>query len=227
MSAEGPARKPTSEPPDVDSLMSRLDGEAPADDRTSDPGVERGRPSAAELLGGRGRRSKRAIRVPDDAVPAASPPSAPMKRSAPPPPPAVAEKLLSAPSFLPEVVAVRPQRIISVGGPGSTEPTPISGPSFFEAGAPVATSEPTPIAPEVAAIAPGVIAPFFDPTSGAMPPVHPASDVRLAAAPEADAAPITPPRRSVPPPPPIRTPTPFASPFVANPPNFPRRSSRR
>ena len=85
MSAEGPVRKPSnSEPPDVDSLMSRLDGDE-SGDRISDPGGER-RPSAAELLGGRGRRTKRTIRVPDDAVPGAAPPSMPVRRSNPPPP---------------------------------------------------------------------------------------------------------------------------------------------
>jgi len=221
MSAEGPARKPTSEPPDVDSLMSRLDGEA-SEDRISEPGGER-RPSAAELLGGRGRRAKRAIRVPDDAVPAASPPSQPNpKRSVPPPPPAAAEKMLSAPSFLPE--AVRSQRIISVGGPSLFDPptsTP-NVPASAPAPTPAPTSEPTPIAPAVAAIAPGLLAPMLDPVSSPMPAFGPASDVRLAAAPAADVnAPIAPPRRSAPPPP-MRTPTPFASPFANNPPpNFP------
>jgi hypothetical protein len=80
MSAEGPVRKPSSDPPDVDSLMSRLDGEgSESGDRASDPGGER-RPSAAELLGGRGRRTKRTIRVPDDAVPAGTPPAATARR---------------------------------------------------------------------------------------------------------------------------------------------------
>lgn len=82
-----PVRKPTSEPPDVDSLMSRLDGERP-----SDPGGGAGpssvdgdgRPSAAELLGGRGRRRRTALRVPDDAVPGSAP-KAPRARSVPPP----------------------------------------------------------------------------------------------------------------------------------------------
>ncbi|MBI2395491.1 MAG: methyltransferase domain-containing protein [Deltaproteobacteria bacterium] len=219
MSAERPARKPSSEPPDVDSLMSRLDGESDGE-RISDPGGER-RPSAAELLGGRGKRAKRTIRVPDDAVPAATPPSTPGRRSAPPMPaappvaPQVADQLLRSSSFLPEA-AVRSQRIISVGGPGPSQPMPSS--PTPPVSAPVPTSEPTPIAPAVAAIAPGVLTPLLDPISGAMPAVGAASDVRLAAAsPSAPIVEPTPVRRSAPPPPPskaLRTPPPFTSPFL-------------
>jgi SAM-dependent methyltransferase len=230
MSAEGPVRKPTSEPPDVDSLMSRLDGDGASDESSSeppsDPGVpasDRGRRSAPDLLSGRGRRSKRSIRVPDDAVPAASPPAAPLKRSAPPAaPPAVAESLLKAPSLFPEVVAVRPQRIINVGGPAPTrEPTPPREPA---ASAPVPSSEPTPIAPQVAAIAPGVLAPLLDPV-GPMPAVGSSSDLQALGTPPVPAPPdptpatppVAPPRRSMPPPPPVRTPAPFASPFAQPP----------
>ncbi len=66
--AAGGADVPTDDataPPDVDSLMSRLDG-APVSDRGSDPG----KPSAAALLG-RGARRRRGstLRVPDDATP--------------------------------------------------------------------------------------------------------------------------------------------------------------
>ena len=78
-----PVRKPTSEPPDVDSLMSRLDAGEPASD-PSLPADGTAKPSAAELLGGRGRRARRAgIRVPDDAVPVSAPKP---KRSVPPRP---------------------------------------------------------------------------------------------------------------------------------------------
>src|SRR5262245_40394432 len=114
MSAEGPVRKPSSsgvdsvrasDPPDVDSLMSRLDGDEP-EPPVSDPG-DGNRPSAAELLGGRGRgRTKRTIRVPDDAVPAGTPPTS-SRRSNPPPalpaslPQPIAEDLLQKASFIP------------------------------------------------------------------------------------------------------------------------------
>ena len=84
------------EPPDVDSLMSRLD-EA-ATERAADADK---RPSAAELLGGRGKRTRRTIRVPDDAVPAATPPPTQVRRSTPPPAPAA----MRAPSVPPPAIS--------------------------------------------------------------------------------------------------------------------------
>jgi SAM-dependent methyltransferase len=188
MSAEGPVRKPSgsvesvrptesvraSDPPDVDSLMSRLDGEERDDSADRSPDSESsGRPSAAELLGG-GRtrgRTKRTIRVPDDAVPAGTPPTAALKRSNPPPPmPApVAEDLLQRPSFIPaeEVVRITPSRIISVGeGP----------PPVF----------PQSVRPQVNTLpSSNVTAPIMaDAASpGPIPAYAPTSDVRLAATP--------------------------------------------
>ncbi|MBL8721802.1 MAG: methyltransferase domain-containing protein [Myxococcales bacterium] len=139
-----PVRKPTSEPPDVDSLMSRLDGERPSDpgDRASDPGEAR--PSAAELLGGRGRRRRAAIRVPDDAVPGSAP-KAP-RRSVPP-----ASHAHSAPAAPPE-------------GP---KPTRASVP------APALTAAATPAESVTAKAVEALAAPSFTaPTSGglAIPP---------------------------------------------------------
>lgn len=165
MSAEGPVRKPSnSEPPDVDSLMSRLDGETTGEgDRVSDPGGDNKRPSAAELLGGRGRRTKRTIRVPDDAVPGAAPPSTPVRRSNPPPsmPPAAKEPLkelakeaeaIPRPSFperperISEEPAVRitPHRIISVGD----GPPPVFPPVVKQRSLPPTESAPVAAAPE-------------------------------------------------------------------------------
>ncbi|MGZ3476226.1 MAG: methyltransferase domain-containing protein, partial [Polyangiales bacterium] len=186
MSAEGPVRKPPhvleGEPPDVDSLMSRLDGQADGDgQRTSDPGPASGRPSAAELLGGRGRRTKRTIRVPDDAVPA----GAPSRRTTAsvPPPPAPEPKRPSVPPPViasePQPVRIMPQRIISVGGLASSPPP---APQPIVERPAVAIAEPTPIGPPVIAL-PNT-APLAPPISVPAPasPMGPTSDVRLTAA---------------------------------------------
>jgi SAM-dependent methyltransferase len=187
VSAEGPVRKPPQslsrgeegEPPDVDSLMSRLDGQAEGDgQRASDPGPASGRPSAAELLGGRGRRTKRTIRVPDDAVPAGAPSR---RTSASVPPPAIEAKRPSAPppAADPQPVRIMPQRIISVGAP--SYPPPPSPQVLAERPA-VAIAEPTPIGPPVIAL-PNA-APPSPPHSVPAPagPMGPTSDVRLTAA---------------------------------------------
>jgi len=181
MSAEGPVRKPSSDPPDVDSLMSRLDGEgSESGDRGSDPGGER-RPSAAELLGGRGRRTKRTIRVPDDAVPSSTPPASAhgQRRSNPPPAPvsqpiapALAQDLLQRPSLFDSDGRITPQRIISIGDPGSapppwSRPPPAPTSSVPASSAPVPPPEPTPV---------------VEPTSAPMPAYGPNSDVRIATA---------------------------------------------
>jgi SAM-dependent methyltransferase len=183
MSAEGPVRKPSSEPPDVDSLMSRLDGEgSESGDRISDPDVER-RPSAAELLGGRGRRTKRTIRVPDDAVPAATPSAAAQRRSTPPPAaaqpiaPAMAKDLLQKPSLFDATGRITPQRIISVGDPIS-QPPPWSQPP-----------PPTPSRPPVAS-APVSSEPV--PAVPPMPAYGPNSDVRIATSPKEGPQPTIP-----------------------------------
>lgn len=204
MSAEGPVRKPSgsvesargaestrsSDPPDVDSLMSRLDGDETSD-RQSDP-ESTARPSAAELLGGaRARRTKRTIRVPDDAVPAGTPPpNAPRgldappsaRRSNPPPPPpaaaAIAEDLLQRPSFIPadEAVRITPSRIISVGeGPPPVFPEP-------RASQPQLNTLPS---SDVARDAASQLA--ADAASpGPIPAYAPTSDVRLAASTPSD-----------------------------------------
>jgi hypothetical protein len=180
VSAEGPVRKPPhsleGEPPDVDSLMSRLDGQAEGDgQRASDPGPASGRPSAAELLGGRGRRTKRTIRVPDDAVPAGAPSR---RTSASVPPPAVEVKRPSAPppAAEPQPVRIMPQRIISVGAPSYPPPSP----QMLSERPSVATSEPTPIGPPVIAL-PNA-APPAPPHSVPAPAGGPTSDIRLTAA---------------------------------------------
>lgn len=200
MSAEGPVRKPsgsgiesvrTSDPPDVDSLMSRLDGDE-AEGRASDPG-DGNRPSAAELLSaGRTRgRTKRTIRVPDDAVPAGTPPTS-SRRSNPPPsmPSPIAEDLLQRTSFIP----LTPQRIISVGeGPPPTFPVPSSS-------QPLPSTDPRPSNPRVEADfvsppQPRIDADFISSprleadaaSPGPMPAFPPTSDVHLAAMPAAPA----------------------------------------
>jgi len=179
MSAEGPVRKPSSEPPDVDSLMSRLDGDE-SGDRTSEPGDER-RPSAAELLGGRGRRTKRTIRVPDDAVPAGTPPAAAARRSTPPPEhapqpiaPALAQDLLQRPSLFDNSGRITPQRMISVGDPTS-QPPPWSKPP------PAPSTQPEPAASQPEPSQPSQPTPEAAAPPG--PGYGPHSDVRIAASP--------------------------------------------
>jgi len=188
MSAEGPVRKPSSEPPDVDSLMSRLDGEgSESGDRISDPGGER-RPSAAELLGGR-RRSKRTIRVPDDAVPAGTPTAAARGRSNPPPAPhpserpiapALAQDLLQRPNLFDESGRITPQRMISVGDPIS-KPPPWSQPPPPLSSSPTPSQPPVSSAPATAAAEPTPIAPSVE--SEPAPPPAANTDVEIAAAP--------------------------------------------
>ncbi len=189
-SAHGAESARSADPPDVDSLMSRLDGEETSD-RTSDPDST-GRPSAAELLGGRARRTKRTIRVPDDAVPAGTPPpsgrglDAPpsARRSNPPPPvPAVvAEDLLQRPSFIPaeEAVRITPSRIISVG----EGPPPVFPPRSSQQQTPQPQLNTLPSS-DVAREAPSPI--LADAASpGPMPAHAPTSDVRLAVSPPSE-----------------------------------------
>jgi SAM-dependent methyltransferase len=103
-------------PPDVDSLMSRLDApsesspsSASTDERPSIPGTPtRGR-----------RRRGSTLRVPDDAVPAGTPPPAAVARRSVPP---------SSPTpIAPDVVAIRPARMIAIG---EATPLPFPAPVF-------------------------------------------------------------------------------------------------
>ena len=195
-------------PPDVDSLMSRLDGSAPPSEQpmsSSDPQ----RPSAAELLGGR-KRSRRGstLRVPDDATPpppparrsvpplAASPPTGALPVSAPVPPPAPEPPTLPAgkqsAAESQEPVRITPTRMISVGAPASMIPIPIVG----------ARSEPrmhaAPIAepPREESSVPSIVAAAASSTQSA------------------SSSPSQPPPRSQPPSR-LATPYPMASPFFA------------
>ncbi len=208
MSAEGPVRKPTSDPPDVDSLMSRLDGSAD-DDRTSDPGSER-RPSAAELLGSArdraARRAKRGIRVPDDAIPGAPPSSRQdgARRSAPPPP---MSPTSSTPSSAPQQQfgrSVTSSPIISIGGTSPSHVISSSNPPHAPSHAvPPAPMPPAQMPPAQMPPAPVPQATGSSPISepmrlrtGPNPVYVPTSDVRLAAAPVA--APVITDSRSAP-----------------------------
>lgn len=131
--AAASAEVPSEEGPD--SLMSRLDGSEPSQEKEE---AAKERPSAAELLGGRGKRRRAmAIRVPDDATP----PPPPVKRSQPPPAPAPtptattptakaapSASVIASPSETP-TVRIMPTRIIGVGSPSAVAPPTGSGPA--------------------------------------------------------------------------------------------------
>jgi SAM-dependent methyltransferase len=169
--------------------MSRLDGSnAPKDD----DGKER--PSAAELLGGRGKRRRIAIRVPDDATP----PPPPIKRSQPPPampasqPPPVAEakETKQEPEKSPSEPAPKAASEPALRPP-SEPPRPASVP-------PRPASEPAPRPAEMASvrITPtrmiGVGAPAaLAPPSGSVPPQP------IATRPAGDAPPSTTPAQDL------------------------------
>jgi len=251
MSADRPARsgempavdaaaKPVSEPPDVDSLMSRLDGQAVAEAEPSEPALEARKPTAAELLGGRGRRAKRTIRVPDDAVPAGTPPPAQVRRSTPPPAPAAALRPASVPpppqpkadvalAKTDEVPAATPMPFF---GSETLETAPVAEPPK-EPLAPVIEakklSSPPPAPPRPASIPAPPASPVISERKSVPPPVAAPPSFRPPAAseqppPGADAAvrimptrmiQIGEPNRSVPPPPP--TPIAPAAPAAAAP----------
>ncbi len=207
MSAEGPVRKPSSEPPDVDSLMSRLDGQAESEpDRTSDPGGER-RPSAAELLGGRGRRTKRTIRVPDDAVPAGTPPPAPVRRSVPPP---AATSISGPESSGPVTTAATPN------AKAASIPAPAPVPAHAEAAARELLQKES-LFPEVVRITPqriiSVGAPFSQPPAPL--PSSPSSSSPLPPAPQPAVPHASAPLPAPPQQPDPAAPQPIASPAIA------------
>jgi SAM-dependent methyltransferase len=177
MSAEGPVRKPASEPPDAGSLMSRLDGqEGEGEERLSDPGGER-RLAATELLGTRRRSTRRTTR--GDEAPTSS--SSGLRPSQPPPEPALPsntspQELLERTSFVPESARITPQRIINVGGTASYPPPGITMQAAERS--PVATAEPTPIGPPVAPLSM---------SSGAAYPASPPPGVPISVPPAANA----------------------------------------
>ena len=202
----------TGEPPDVDSLMSRLDepstapkAEGASGDRASDPG----RPSAAELLGGRGRRTRRTatLRVPDDAIPAATPPPSAVRRSQPPPPaPPSTTAPTGVPVFrMPEAAAptaadrasdagrITPSRMISIGEMPSTS----------------AITTASPLAPVAPPVAPSFAAPIAEPPRPVESP-QASVPIPLVSAPNPQRRPSTPP-----PPGRLATPYPMLSPFAA------------
>lgn len=182
-------------PPDVDSLMSRLDAPAESsastassDDRPSMPGSPaRGR-----------RRRGSTLRVPDDAVPAGTPPPASVARRSVPP---------STPTPLaPEVVAIRPARMIAIG---EGTPLPFPAPVFPEAAPVIQAAEDAP-APAPTALESANTQPVDDPLAFAVvlpPPVAPAEPAFVAWAPP-DVIP------AFPPPPPPALPAAFATSFT-------------
>jgi SAM-dependent methyltransferase len=212
--------------------MSRLDAPieptptaASGDERPSIPGSPaRGR-----------RRRGSTLRVPDDAIPAGTPPPAPVSRRSVPPPPVG-----------PEVIAIRPGRMITIGDPTPLPIAPIApiAASFFAPVAPepqlapqpeafVAPAEPAP-APIASEPPPPAPEPLPPPVAAATPEVEdlapndiveiPSDSVvgmtlltgdlpgRPRSAPpppvRASTPPPPPPRNSTPPPPPIRIATP-------------------
>jgi SAM-dependent methyltransferase len=126
-------------PPDVDSLMSRLDGQ-PTSDRSGDRGSDPGRPSAAALLGRNASKRRRGntIRVPDDQTP----PPPPVRGSKPPPrtEQAAATAVMPEPPTLPSFTMPKPAPAPST--PPGSEPIPLVASQVTAAARPVSSPPP-------------------------------------------------------------------------------------